>query len=98
MCICIEMMCSCEHGNGPSGFIKDGVLLAHGGDNRLLLNLSVLSHLLFNCPFEWNRGFISSCIIYLHPESDNFKCRSLTTIVDRKICARAHTHTHTQAE
>ena len=84
------MTCSCEHGNGPSGFIKDGALLSHGGDNRLLFNLSVLSHLLFNCPCEWDRGFISSCIIYLHPESDNFKCSGLTTIVDRL------THTHTQ--
>ena len=95
------MACSCEHGNGPSGFIKDGALLGHGGDNRLLLNLSVLSHLLFNCPYEWNMGFISSSITYLHPESDNFKCRRLTTIVDRIIIiiiyiyTHTHTHTHT---
>jgi len=56
------MTCSCEHGNGPSDFIKDGALVGRGGDNRLLLNLSVLYHLLFNYPYEWNRGFISSCI------------------------------------
>lgn len=44
--ICIVMTCYCEHVNGPSGFIKDGTLLGHGGNDRPLLNLSVLSHLL----------------------------------------------------
>jgi hypothetical protein len=85
------MACSCEHGNELLGFIKDGAVFYYGRDNRLLLNLSVLSHLLrvVNCPCEWNRGFISYCITYLHRKSDNFKFRNLTIVLDN-----TYTHTH----
>jgi hypothetical protein len=48
-----------------------------------------------NCPCECNRGCISFCVIYSHSKSDNFKCRSLTTIIERLIVIYAYTHTHT---